>query len=106
MRGDDPAVRNLRPRNGSGCAGEAAEQDGGAGQAVSAGRAGAGGPRRAGGSARGDLGPALRAAASDGKLLPRGSLVPDVRRTASLCWPDFKTVFIKKQAEGKQQAGA
>lgn len=41
MRGEDSAVRNLRPRNGSG---DKAEQDGGAGQAVSAGRAGAGVP--------------------------------------------------------------
>lgn len=64
-------------------------------------------PGRAGpGAALGEeLGPALRAGASAGKLLPGDSLVPGVRRAASLCWPDFKTVFIKnKQNSSRGQA--
>lgn len=71
------------------------------------GRGGRAPPGRAGpGAALGEeLGPALRAGASAGKLLPRDSLVPGVRRAASLCWPDFKTVFIKnKQNSSSGQA--
>lgn len=53
----------------------------------------------------GDLGPALRAGASAAKPLPRDSLVPGVRRAASLFWPDFKTVFVKnKQNSNSGQA--
>lgn len=63
------------------------------------------GPCRAGGSDRGDLGPALRAGASDTKPLSMDSLVPGVRRAASLFCSDFKTVFIKnKQNSNSGQA--
>lgn len=51
------------------------------------------------------MGPALRAGASAAKPLPRDSLVPGVRRAASLFWPDFKTVFVKnKQNSNSGQA--